>query len=96
MTNCMVCGEDLWGADHSDLISIGKESIYACMDCHKVIDKNLEEGKGKYVINRCKSCGHITGVHFIKYKKRGRPAGKRTDPVKAAERKGIKRLETFA
>ena len=96
MTNCDICGEDLWGADHSDLVDVGKESIWVCHDCKPRVSKLLEEGQGKFVLDRCKECGHLKSVKFQRYKKRGRPSGKTTDPVKAAKRKGIKLLDTFA
>lgn len=92
MTNCELCGEDLFGADHHDLHDIGKESVFLCRDCWKDVENHLEKGDGKYVVIRCKECRHIKGIKFIKYKTRGRPKGSKTDPIKVAKRKGIRPL----
>jgi len=92
MTDCQMCGEDIMCAGHSDLHDIGKESVYLCRDCAKRVDDHQEKGDGKYVVARCKECGHVRDIKFIKYKKRGRPTGSRNDPVKIAARHNIKPL----
>lgn len=92
MTNCALCGEDLLGAGMEDLFDIGKESVYLCHDCRTRVDDNLESGKGKYIVDKCKACGHVKGLLFRKYKTRGRPVGSMNDPVKKATRLGLKPL----
>jgi len=96
MTDCAMCGEDLFGASYTDLVNIGKkEAVYLCTDCRRKVERNLEDGKGRYIVNKCKACGHIRGVVFHKYKPRGRPKGSRTDPLKRATRLKMKPLTAF-
>ncbi len=92
MADCQMCGEDIFGSDHDDLYPIGKESVFLCRDCAKRVEDHEEKGDGKYVVVRCKECGHIRDIKFIKYKPRGRPTGSRTDPVKLAARRKIRPL----
>lgn len=92
MTNCQMCGEDLFGADHHDLHTIGKKSYYLCRECAHHVREHEEKNDGKYVVDRCKECGHVRDIRFIKYKTRGRPRGSRTDPIEVAKKKGIRPL----
>ena len=56
---------------HDDL------GVFLCPDCYDRVD-------GKFVVDRCKCCGHVKGIYFIPYKKRGRPKGSKNKPKNMA------------
>jgi len=66
---CAMCGEYSPFCEIHDGLD-----VYLCPDCMKRVEEH-HLVDGKYVVDRCKCCGHIKGVYFIPYKKRGRPAG---------------------
>jgi len=69
---CEMCGEySPFCEINDDFDDLG---VYLCPDCMKEVEKH-HLVDGKFVVNRCKCCGHIKGIDFIPYKKRGRPAG---------------------
>ena len=71
---CKMCGEfSPWCRYHDEL------GILLCKDCYEKVEKH-HKVDGKFVVDRCKYCGHIKGVYFIKYKRRGRPAGSKNKP----------------
>ena len=66
---CALCGE------YSPFCELHDElGVYLCPDCmaEVVADHKIT---GKFVVDKCECCGHIKGLKFIPYKKRGRPKG---------------------
>lgn len=70
---CPGCGEEFDDFDHEMRYNKAL-GIAVCERCDERID-NHHEVDGKYVVHKCKECGHITKLEWVAYKKRGRPAG---------------------
>jgi len=92
MTSCAWCGEDIFEAGHSELFDIGKESVYLCHDCRTKVESNIDEGKGKYIVDKCRTCGHVRGLIFRKYKPRGRKKGSQNKPKPRPEGGGLEKF----
>ena len=72
---CARCGQ------YSPFCKINHElGVYLCPECFKEVEEN-HLVTGKFVVDRCECCGHVKGMDFIKYKKRGRPKGSK-NPVR--------------
>jgi uncharacterized radical SAM superfamily Fe-S cluster-containing enzyme len=92
---CKICESSL-----SDFVFIDgvEDGLELCPDCKAEMEEYIEEEKGKIVLDKCKTCGHLKEILWVDYKKRGRPEGstnKPKDPVEVARSKGIATLEAF-
>lgn len=92
MTNCDYCDDELFDDYDSIYHMRSGDAVRLCDSCKEKFD-NEDGVSGKFVAERCKSCGHLRGIKFVRYKPRGRPKGSRTDPMKLAERRGIRPLD---
>ncbi len=88
---CDVCGEYYFD-EESDKHYVSELDIYVCDDCLARIEEH-HGVDGKYVVEKCKECGHVKGVTWHPYKKRGRPAGSKNEKKEAPEK--TKTLEAF-
>lgn len=83
---CDCCGEGIFDEGYnSNFIHIIGGTITACRRCHAQIEE-YHLVTGKYIANKCKECGHIINVDFIRYKKRGRPKGSKNKIKKRVEK----------
>ena len=73
MSNCMLCDDDIF----DDCEQYYKD-IMVCRKCLDYLSEH-DQVDGKLVIDRCKECGHVKNVSFVKYKKRGRPTGSKNE-----------------
>jgi len=75
---CAMCGEYSPFCElHDDL------GVYLCPDCYEKVERH-HRVDGKFVVDKCKCCGHVKGIYFIPYKKRGRPKGSKNKPKNIA------------
>lgn len=72
---CAMCGEHSPFCEWYDDLE-----VYLCPLCIGQVEVN-HKVTGKFVVDRCKCCGHIKGLIFIPYKKRGRPKGSKNQKV---------------
>ncbi len=71
--SCPICGEYYFN-EETDAHFCKELDLMVCDDClNKVEEKH--EVTGKYIVHKCKECGHVKNIEWISYKKRGRPAG---------------------
>lgn len=87
---CPICGE-YYFSEEEDQKYVGELDILACEDCREKVEQH-HKIDGKYVVDKCKECGHVKQVYFIKYKKRGRKTGSKNKPK---EEKNIKTLGDY-
>ena len=84
--SCDFCGDYfLEEGYNSSFIHISGGTITVCRRCRAQMEK-YHLVTGKYIVNKCKECGHIINVDFIRYKKRGRPKGSKNKIKKRVER----------
>lgn len=76
--SCPICGE-YYFSEEDDQHYIKELDIFACCDCAEKVEKH-HKIDGKYVVKKCRECGHIKEVFFIRYKKRGRKLGSKNKP----------------
>ncbi len=72
---CPSCGEEYDDFNHEVKYNEALD-IYVCEKCDRKIE-NHHLINGKYIVHKCKECGHIRKLEWIPYKKRGRPIGSR-------------------
>lgn len=86
---CPGCGEEFDDFDHEARYNQVLH-IAVCEKCDERIEKH-HLIDGKYVVHKCKECGHITKLEWIPYKKRGRPSGSK-NKITANQEKAQKHL----
>lgn len=88
--SCPICGEYFNDFDHGPK-HVKELDLMVCEQCLGRIERR-HKIDGKYVVHRCKECGHVREVEFVKYKKRRRPVGSKNVPK---EPDGIRTLGDY-
>jgi Zn finger protein HypA/HybF involved in hydrogenase expression len=95
---CIVCESTFVEDEPVDLLDLGVKSdefVYLCPKCKERIRDYIDEGRGRVEVEKCPTCGDVKDILFVDYKPRGRPVGSKNDPVKKAERLGLRTLESI-